>query len=344
MVGERTRGKEIRAFILQTVNLQPSGIAKAVCAKFDITRQAAHYHLNKLVGENALRKTGQRKECCYWLNRQRLESLTLKLDGLEEHVVWEEHISGHLTDLPSNIRSICQYGFTEMLNNAIDHSESTHVSIYLDRSSVDVAINIVDRGEGIFKRICRLKDFENEHIAIFELAKGKLTTDPDRHTGEGIFFSSRMFDLFCIRSGGLYFSHDIEDDGDWLLETSQTEGTKVIMEISNVSKTIDQEVFDSFADPDNDPSFHKTIVPVALAQYKDEGLVSRSQAKRILNRFDRFSTVMLDFKNVPSVGQAFADEIFRVFTNAHPEIELIEVNANTRVSNMIKRAKNTSQL
>jgi len=38
------------------------------------------------------------------------------------------------------------------------------------------------------------------------LAKGKLTTDPKRHSGEGIFFSSRMFDEFDILSGGV-FSH-----------------------------------------------------------------------------------------------------------------------------------------
>ena len=34
---------------------------------------------------------------------------------------------------------------------------------------------------------------------VWELPKsGKLTTDPDNHTGEGIFFTSRVFDEFEI--------------------------------------------------------------------------------------------------------------------------------------------------
>jgi len=54
-------------------------------------------------------------------------------------------------------------------------------------------------------------------------------------------------------------------------------------------------------------------VPVKLAQYGNDKLVSRSQAKRLLARVELFKVVMLDFTNVPTIGQAFADEIFRVF-------------------------------
>jgi STAS-like domain of unknown function (DUF4325) len=38
------------------------------------------------------------------------------------------------------------------------------------------------------------------------------------------------------------------------------------------------------------------------------------------------------------IGQAFADEIFRVFHDAHPDIRLEVVNAEPDVTKMIERA------
>ena len=86
--------------------------------------------------------------------------------------------------------------------------------------------------------------------------------------------------------------------------------------------------------------FEKTVVPVSLLEYKDENplFVSRSQARRLLSRFEKFSTIVLDFAEVHEIGQAFADEIFRVFANAHKNCELQYINANERVRNMILRA------
>jgi hypothetical protein len=50
-------------------------------------------------------------------------------------------------------------------------------------------------------------------------------------------------------------------------------------------------------------------------------LISRSQAKRVLARVELFRTVLFDFSRVSSIGQAFADEMFRVFAHTHPGIE-----------------------
>jgi hypothetical protein len=86
-------------------------------------------------------------------------------------------------------------------------------------------------------------------------------------------------------------------------------------------------------------AFNKTVVPVQLAQYGNDKLISRSQAKRVLARVDLFKKVILDFKDVPTIGRAFSDEIFRVFTLEHPGIELIPIHANSEVERMILRAK-----
>ena len=67
-------------------------------------------------------------------------------------------------------------------------------------------------------------------------------------------------------------------------------------------------------------------------------LISRSQAKRVLSRFDHFQEVLLDFKGVNSIGQAFADEIFRVFKRSHPEVRVIAINISPDIARMIRRA------
>jgi uncharacterized protein (DUF1330 family) len=85
----------------------------------------------------------------------------------------------------------------------------------------------------------------------------------------------------------------------------------------------------------------KMLVPVCLEQHGDEALVARSQAKRLLARVDKFKVVIFDFADVSTIGQAFADEIFRVFRNQHPEIEMTRLNASKEVEQMIRRAESS---
>ncbi len=185
-------------------------------------------------------------------------------------------------------------------------------------------------------------DLLDERHAVLELAKGKLTTDPSNHSGEGIFFSSRMFDEFEILSGSTHFSHQHDHEEDWILERMRLPtGTAVWMRLGNHRSRSLKKIFDSFTSGDN-IQFSKTVVPVRLAQYGDDKLMSRSQAKRLLARVDRFKTVILDFDGVDSIGQAFADEIFRVFPLHHPEIELRETRAKADVKHMIERARATA--
>lgn len=98
-------------------------------------------------------------------------------------------------------------------------------------------------------------------------------------------------------------------------------------------------MFDEFSSGPDEYAFAKTVVPVRLAQVGDENLISRSQAKRLLQRVDRFRHVVLDFRDVTTIGQAFADEIFRVFAHVHPEVQLVPAHAVPEVRQMIRRAE-----
>ena len=160
---------------------------------------------------------------------------------------------------------------------------------------------------------------------MFELTKGKFTTDPDRHTGEDIFFTSRMFDSFSIMSGSPYLSHN-RGAGDWLLEDrtdeSSCSGTSVFLRIDPHSSHTIEEVLTYYATEQDDYAFNRTKMAIRLAVEEGEQLVSRSQAKRISARLDRFREVILSFEGVASIGPAFADELFRVFRSQHPDVDV----------------------
>ncbi|MCC6501267.1 MAG: DUF4325 domain-containing protein [Anaerolineales bacterium] len=340
MPARQEKNEQIRQFILENVEDHPSDITNLVAATFDISRQASHRHIQKLILDGFLLTQGATRDRRYEVKSVVEVSSTLPLQSLQEDKVWREHIRSRLENLPVNVLQICQYGFTEIVNNAIDHSEGTELTIYLKRTHKAIEIRITDNGIGIFAKIQKELGLDDQLHVILELSKGKLTTDPARHTGEGIFFTSRMFDKFSIQSDKLYFSHS-EPDDDWLLENvdEANQGTVVQMTIGVNSKRTTKQVFDHFT-VDGDYGFSKTRVPVFLARYGNENLVSRSQAKRLLARFERFKEILLDFDNVDSIGQAFADEIFRVFTSQHPNIHLDHANANKQVLNMIARATN----
>ncbi len=334
----KERARQIRDFIVENVELNSDRITKLVGEKFGISRQASHRYVQKLVRDGVLISTGRTRDRTYELKPIADFKLRLKINSqLHEDTVWREKMLPFFKDIPTNVVRICEYGFTEMLNNAIDHSKGRNATADLVIAKKLISLEILDDGIGIFDKIQKDLNLEHPRLAILELAKGKLTTDPKHHTGEGIFFTSRAFDKFSILSGILYFSHT-EPGDDWLLEDQEpTNGTHVVMRISTGSDRVLQQVFNKYAT--DEYSFSRTHIPVSLARIGKENLISRSQAKRLLSRFERFEEIILDFKDVETIGQAFADELFRVFSNEHPNLQIISINANSQVNGMILRAK-----
>lgn len=336
----RPRSEEIRRFILDNVEYHSTDIGKTTGEHFKITRQAVHKHLHRLISEKALIKEGNTRSRTYKLAvlAEWQKDYSISPD-LAEDVVWRNDVLPALEPLSPNGLDIWRYGFTEMFNNAIEHSEGSLISVAIVKTAATSEIFIVDNGVGIFKKIQRAFNLLDERHAILELSKGKLTTDPSHHSGEGIFFTSRMFDSFVIDSGEIALTHQFDRPLDVLVDSKKQEGTLVSMVLSNHTSRRMEEIFNQFASGDEVPTFNRTVVPVALAQYGDDKLVSRSQAKRILTRVELFKKVVLDFKNVPTIGQGFADEMFRVFPREHPDLELFPINLNPDVRRMIMRAR-----
>lgn len=344
-MNNKERGERIRRQILSDVINHPRDIAKHIATIFSISPQAVNSHIKQLETDGWLASEGVGKGKRYTLGDLREFANTFQLEnGLAEDALWRNHFSFIFEELPENIVDICFYGFTEMVNNVIDHSGANEVYISVIRNKNTITLFVVDNGEGIFKKIKRLCKLSDQRQALFELSKGKLTTDPDNHTGEGIFFTSRVFDKFEIDSKGLNFSHRENKEFDFLDDSIMPideVGTLVYMFIQRDSTRKNKDIFDEYSSGPEDFHFNKTIIPIRLAQYENEKLVSRSQAKRVLTRIDKFQNVIFDFEAVSTIGQAFADEIFRVYAQKNPNIVLFPVNMNEYVSKMVKKVKFT---
>lgn len=340
MTKVRVGGEPVRKFIIENLSEHPRDIVRLTAEQFGCSRQAAHKHLQRLISDGSVTDGGQTRNKTYQLAPLVKWNKVYPLEaGIAEDAVWRTDVSDLLGKLPENVLDIWHYGFTEMFNNVIDHSGAQLVSITLTKTAASTTIDIYDNGVGIFKKIQSALGLLDERHSVLELAKGKFTTDPNNHSGEGIFFSSRMFDEFMISSGEVFFSHEFDTQEDWILQYGSSGGGTLVQMIlhNHTSRTL-KKVFDKFTS-DDDYGFTKTVVPVKLMRYGDDNLVSRSQAKRLLSRFDRFKTVVLDFAGIASIGQAFADEVFRVFRIKNPAVEIVPIHTTQDVKRMISRAE-----
>lgn len=333
---------EINKFIIQNIKNHPKDIGRIVSERFKISRPTAINYLKLLEAEGLLKSEGKTKARIYTLNKFVNYTFELEVSGsLEEDVIWREQVSQLIPGARENVRSICNYGFTEMLNNVKDHSESKNVEIQIMSDAAEIILIIKDFGIGIFTKLMRDFHLQDPRHALLELSKGKLTSDKSKHSGQGIFFTSRMFDDFSIESNGyLFCRYYAPNREDWFMDLKDNDkfhGTIVTMKIAQWATHTTSEVFNKYASELNDYGFTKTHIPLSLARYEGEQLVSRSQAKRIMARVaDEFKEVILDFNGVSSIGQAFADEIFRVYKREHPNIKILPINESEEIRRMIE--------
>lgn len=341
--------------ILQLAKKSKRLKAAEVAEKFDVSRQYASLTLSELVSGGRLLKIGSTRNAEYVLPEYALQHLeifpakivkTFLNRGLEEHRVLDEVEAQFppILKLSENVRSVFTYAFSEMLNNAIEHSESQRISIEVFLKEENLVFIVNDFGIGVFRNIMQKKKLKSELEAIQDLLKGKTTTMPKSHSGEGIFFTSKVGDEFILESYGYrliannkipdIFLQEIKGSG------KQKRGTKVTFKIATNSKGHLNDVFERYANIDEESNygFDKTEIKIKL--YSLGGVhISRSQARRVLSGLEKFRVVVFDFDKVPVVGQAFSDEIFRVFHNKYPKIKLQAVNMNDAVKFMVDRVE-----
>lgn len=331
------KGESIPWVIHELLEDQGEVSSGDVASAAGVTRQAAHYHLKRLVEAGELRPVGAGRTRRY----TKRFSWTQQYDtaGLEEDRVWAQ-VAGELGDLSQlgdNALKITQYAFTEMLNNAIDHSGSEQARVTVTTTSRPFTFTVSDEGVGAFEHVRKSKKLEDHIAAIQEISKGKLTTDPRRHSGQGIFFTSKSVDFFSISSNGWRWTVDNLRNDSAIGRATSGKGTRVEFRIDPDTDRSLKGIMDEYTDADTF-EFSTTRTVVRLFEF-DSAFVSRSEAKRLTRNLDQFAEVIVDFKGLEEIGQAFADEIFRVWQSENPDIRLLPVNMNDGVRSMVERAR-----
>lgn len=344
----------IDAIILATAR-DTAQLASVATERTGLSRVAVSRRIKKLADADYLLRhgTGTRQTYSpgpmrFWLAHSTREAVA---QGGGEFGVWAQHVAPLMLGLPDHVVNLANIAFTEMLNNALDHSQAprlllgAHIVQTAGQRGGELQMLVADDGVGIFRQIAQAMNLFDDRLAVLELAKGKFTTAASGHSGMGVFVSSRMLDGLAITSRGLTFDlhppHQALPRFDWVDVLAELkgadQGTVVRMALALDTPRTAQDVYLRYFSPDEvgGDAFHTTEVPVRLAQLGSQ-LVSRSQGKWVVERATQFKTVVLDFEGVALVGQGFVDEVFRVFATANPQVTLKPVNLIPSVAQAVK--------
>ncbi len=331
--------QEIILYLLENIDKKEKSLVKKVCDIYMTTPRTIYKYIDELEENLAIRKI-KRGEYELIKNETNISLYRSKGELESEDKIYINYIKPRISHLAQNVRSIWSYIFSEMVNNVIDHSMCEKLSISISVDAIKTVMKIHDDGVGIFNKIKDYFDYESIDEAIGELFKGKLTTDNVHHSGEGIFFSSRMADEFVIFSSGKVFSHKKFDRNMVTDNSNNSEnGTLIYITLSNHTQKTAASVFNEYEDEEGD--FIKT--KIIIKNYFDESPMSRAQAKRLCMRLDEFKYVYLDFEDVEWIGQGFAHQIFSVFAKEHSDIVIEPVNMNDDVRKMYNHVRGTNE-
>ena len=308
-----------------------STLAKAL----GVSRQAAHRQLAAAVAAGRLQPEGQARARRYLpvVPRFSFDAVGLSEDRVLAHV--REQLGFGFDSLSEAEHRLLAYVLTELVNNAIDHARAARVSVSLDIQAAAVALDVVDDGIGAFASVQAGRGLANVMEAAAEITKGKVTTMPERHSGEGVFFSSKAVDHFELSANGLALVVDNSVDDLTIRATPPHLGTTVRLRFSRPVVRSLQAVFAAWTD---EFEFTRTRTVVRLFGMGRD-FVSRSEARRILQGLESFREVIVDFQGVAGIGQGFSDEVFRVWALQHPAIRLVPTNMVDEVRFFVERAE-----
>lgn len=332
---------EIKLYLLRKIDEDDECLISKVADAFGISMTSVKRYIDSEISEGHI-VTEKTNKCGYKLvdSVSSFEYIIDEIGNCDELIMDDVC---PLLNCNAYSKRIWDYVLCEIFNNALEHSKGTNVKVSLKYNYLFSQIIISDNGVGVFKNIVDYMNNNGQNRfnlkdSVVELYKGKFTSCPERHSGEGIFFSTKLLDQISIISDGMIFKSGYNGDLDiinsHLLSYAMKftdKGTVVVMQLENNCKRNIKEVFDFYADVDE--GFIKTKIPVFEACL-DRNPLSRSQARRICSRLNNFKEVILDFEKVEYMAQGFADEIFRVFHNDYPDVVLTPINMNEETRNM----------
>jgi anti-sigma regulatory factor (Ser/Thr protein kinase) len=329
----------VTTWITKLAEEHPADLAKAVAEQAGCGIAKGRSLVRQLIELGWLEATGNGRRRRHAPGRLRQIVQRYPLAGLDEDMPWSRDFAPHFT-LPANVRQMAQHAFTELLNNAIDHSAGQTVTVSMRQTPAHLQLLVSDDGRGLFDKIREGFAIEDPAMAMLELSKGRLTSDPTRHTGRGLYFTSRLADIFDLHANAVAFQHREWDPRSWKQgRAMRQQGSAIFLAIAlDTPRTLDQVMRSASLDAQN-YAIERTTLPLRLIVSEHTGLESRAQARRVAARLTDFKQAELDFTGIDHIGQGFADELFRVFGRQQTAVQLVVKNAGPRVSAMIDLAR-----
>jgi anti-sigma regulatory factor (Ser/Thr protein kinase) len=337
----RKKEREFRSRLTEILSEleAPSNISKKLGEEMELSNAQITRYFKKAYEDGLIEITGYGKGKKYSLSKntgsfKKIFSMNA-LKTSSEDEIYNFHIEPALENCSKNLKLLTNHCCTEMINNVIDHSNAKKMTLSIFISN-KIEILIEDDGIGVFESVKSYFKLNNYFEGLAEISKGKRTTDQKNHAGEGIFFSQRMCDQFTIEANGHKYEYDSEVN-DWSASGAfNIKGSKVTLIFDSNTQKTPEEIFEKYTNHDfafvHSDGFN--VKPYILSV--SERMVSRSEAKKLLAGAQKFNSITINFAGADGIGQGFADEIFRVFSNRYPNISLDYTNANSAINNMIQ--------
>jgi anti-sigma regulatory factor (Ser/Thr protein kinase) len=325
-----------------------TALPQALMAHLGVSRRRAGELLRQLVQSGWLQREGTARRPQYHPGGLRQVVRRYALDGLQEDLPWRRDFAPFF-DLPPQVARLAQHAFTELLNNAVDHSGGTRVTVSMRQTPLHLQLLVSDDGCGLFQRVHEHLGIDDPRLAMFELSKGKLTTQPSRHAGQGLFFVSQLADIFDLHANHSAYQQRRDDHTLWhAVRPMAPQGTSVYVAIALDTQrslpalqlahsALSVEAHAAAKADAADPArcrFDRTRVPLQLLA-GGSTLASRAEARRVAARLTSFEAAELDFAGIGDLGQGFADELFRVFARQHPQLTLLPTHMAPGVAAMV---------
>ena len=114
----------IKRYILEKIYDKDKNVASHVSKTFEVSLNTVYRYIRELERDAVIYK----EDDVYKLTKIK-ESFVLHCSGnkLEEDLIYSEYIAKHIKNFEDNVQRIWQYAFTEMMNNAIEHSQSEEI-------------------------------------------------------------------------------------------------------------------------------------------------------------------------------------------------------------------------
>jgi anti-sigma regulatory factor (Ser/Thr protein kinase) len=311
----------------------PDDLAGHIAERGQVSRSTARKALQRLVQLGWLKREGSARQPRFQPGLLRQVVKRYALAGLQEDLPWSRDFAPCF-DLPAEVRRITQHLFGELVNNAIDHSGGESVTVSLRQTPSHVQLLVSDDGCGVFDQLSRAFALDDPALAMLEVSKGKLTSQPSRHAGRGLFFTSRLADVFDLHANETAFQHRAWDGGWHPGRALKRRGTSVYAAIALDTPRKLDEVLQAHSFDGTSFAFERTTVPLRLLATPMAGLDSRAQARRVAARLQQFRRVDMDFDGVTAIGHSFADELFRVLPM--DSVELVPLNMSPSVAAMVR--------